>query len=239
MAYITKFLSVSVVALGASLPIAAGATPFDAVTGFSSNSNPSAPFSYGYNTGSGFTAYDTNTPSCAGIGGLSCWYSSSFNNNSLPAVGINTTGALLASGSVRIPTNELFMHPVGLNSGLATGDTIVRFTAPTAGSYSVAGLFQILDVSPSGVDVSIMGGTSIFATTLGGALNNTAPFSFDTFLAAGGTLDFVVNSAGSYYNDSTGLQASLTLDVPEPVSLTLLAVGLLGTGVVRNRRARR
>ena len=215
------------------------ATVYDAVSGFALLPASAAPFSYGYRIGAGaFTPYDSTTASCAGIGGLACNYAAGFNNNTLPAVGKNTTGSLIVNGSVRIPTDELFLHPVGLNSGLPAGDTIVRFTAPTAGTYQVSGLFQLIDVSPSGVAVSIEGGTLPFAAPLAGPYLTTANFSFSTVLLAGGTLDFVVDPAGSYFNDSTGLSATITSsDIPEPASMALLGLGLTAMAAVRRRRA--
>lgn len=167
---------------------------------------------------------------------MSCNYSSAFNTSNLPAVGYNTTGTLKSSGSVRIPTDVLFMHPVGANSGLPSGDTIVRFTAPTAGSYSVGGKFEILDVNASGTFVSIVGGSSNFVQPLSGAVFTPASFGFQTQLNAGQTLDFVVDSAGSHYNDSTGLSATIT-SVPEPAAWALMIVGfgLVGSAA-RSRR---
>ncbi len=219
-----------------SVPVAGRATTYDAVSSFALSPASASPFSYGFRIGAtGFTLYDAATASCAGIAGLACNYSSSFNSNMLPAVGRNTTGALIQTGSVRVPTDELFLHPVGQNSGLAAGDTVVRFTAPSAGLYLIGGLFQILDVSASGVAVSVEGGTSAFLQALTGPLNTQAAFGFSTVLMQNQTLDFVVNSAGSYNNDSTGLVATIT-SVPEPVSLVLMGAGLFGVAVLRRRR---
>jgi hypothetical protein len=169
----------------AALPVAANAATYSAVSSFST-AGPIAPFSYGYRIGTGpFIPYDAQTAACAAIAGLDCFYPSTYNNNNLPAVGQNVTGSLISSGSVHIPTDVLFMHPVGLNSQLAAGDTIVRFTAPAAGFYEISGNFQILDDSASGVNVSVEGVGSSFAQSLNGPLNTTAGFSFGDSLLAG------------------------------------------------------
>ena len=237
----SKLLPIGLIALAAMSPTAARAVTYDVVASFSATLNPNGPFSYGYRIGTGsFVPYNASTAVCAGIAGLACQYSSTFNTGNLPAVAINTTGALLVSGSVRVPTNELLLHPVGLDSGLPAGDTIVRFTAPATSLYSVAGVFQTLDTRSNGgtVNVSIEGGTSVFAAPLTGPLNNTDPFNFTTLLAAGSTLDFVVNSAGSYFGDSTGLRATLTTPstaIPEPVSMMVLGLGLASLALVRRR----
>lgn len=225
--------------VSAMLPGLAQAASFDAVALFAPTPAAAAPFTYGYRIGAaGFTAYDTSTGACAGISGLSCAYSSPFNNNSLPAVGLNTTGSLISTGSVRIPTDVLFMHPVGPNSGLPSGATLVRFTAPGTGFYTVTGDFTLLDTSPSGVFVSVEGGSSGFAQSLTGALNTAVAFSFGTALTQGQTLDFVVSSAGSYNNDSTGLRASIveaSTNVPEPASAAIVGLSLLGFAAMRRR----
>nr|WP_295661584.1 hypothetical protein [Polymorphobacter sp.] len=149
-------------AISLALPAAASAASYSVVGSYATLPSSASPFTYGYSVGNVFVAYDRATSACAGISGLSCNYSSEFNNNTLPAVGFNTTGALLTSGTVRIPTDVLFMHPVGENSGLPAGDTVVRFVAPTAGTYAINGKFEILDVSATGTFVSIVGGSSSF-----------------------------------------------------------------------------
>lgn len=231
---------VALVAL-AMLPGVAQAASFDAVALFASAPASAVPFTYGYRIGAaGFIAYDASTSACAGIAGLSCNYASSFSNNNLPAVGLNTTGSLISVGSVRIPTDALFMHPVGVNSGLPSGATLLRFTAPSAGFYNVTGDFTLLDTSPSGVFVSVEGGSSSFAQSLVGPLNTTVAFSFGTALSQNQTLDFAVEAAGSYNNDSTGLRATIvesSVNVPEPASLAVLGLGLLGIMFMRQRCA--
>ncbi len=62
-----------------------------------------------------------------------------------------------------------------------------------------------------------------------------ASFGFRTALTAGQTLDFVVNSAGSYYDDSTGLSATIAA-VPEPATWGLMITGFGLVGVARRAR---
>jgi len=127
--------------------------PYDAVSSFKLLPASASPFSYGYRVGSGaFSQYDSTTAACAGIGGLACNYSSASDNNNLPAVGKNATGAQFHSGTVNVPTDVLFMHP-GSGPPNAEIDSIVRFIAPAAGTYFVTGLFETLDDTPQGHSV--------------------------------------------------------------------------------------
>ena len=174
--------------------------------------NPSGVWSYGYETklGSGFTLY--RYVDSTGISGITAWeYAQGpFGQNTvLPAVAKNTTASTISSGNIQVPTNVLLLHP-----GPSDQYSIVRFTAPAAGSYSISGSFSGLDsVGPTTTDVHILqnGSTSLFSNNVS-AFGAGPAFSVTPTLNAGDTIDFAVGygSNNNYNNDSTGLKATIT-----------------------------
>jgi hypothetical protein len=223
---------------------------WDAVADFSSSSSTlvNGVWSYGWDSGSGFVAYDTNR-TC--FDGLSCWQSPGANMiYEVPMVAANLTDHTLQyGGSVTDPT---VVHPVGvlnLHPGMTLDgsntpiDSIVRFTAPTAGAYSFSGFFQTLDINPSGVSIFANGvmltPLSIVdhATTSPLAAGGVSPFSGTVTLAQNGTIDFRVNRAGEIWNDSTGLSARVAA-IPEPAAWLLMILGFGGVGATLRARRR-
>ncbi len=217
---------------------AAHATTYDLVGSFSTASSTGV-FSYGTGvTGSSFTPFSDFNSGCLGAG-TACWQTTT-PVLEVPAVIANTSGATINTGSVVLPTDVLLVHP-----GPST-DSIVRFTAPTSGLYSLHGLFELLDTNPSGVIVSIyLKGAFAGAVPLTapgamhpGTLGESIPFgSSSLMLAKGDTIDFGVNNDGSFYNDSTGLALTVS-SVPEPAAWALMLVGFGGLGATlrSNRR---
>ncbi|QYE33619.1 PEPxxWA-CTERM sorting domain-containing protein (plasmid) [Polymorphobacter sp. PAMC 29334] len=171
------------------------------------------------------------------VSGLGCWQTTT-PVLLVPLVGKNLTGSTLDFSTVVLPTNVLLVHP-----GQST-DSIVRFTAPTTGKYNVSGFFELLDTHPTGVNAIIaFDNTVVFDQMLSGpgALSPSTPGGLVPFgangilLHAGDFLDYGVNNAGNFYNDSTGLSLTFAA-VPEPASWALMIVGFGLVGFSARRR---
>jgi hypothetical protein len=226
-----------------ALPMTAQAATYSAAADFASYGTSGNPWTYGYGVGgSSFTAFSTTAANCATD--LPCYTSGDYR-----AVGKNVSGATITPfGTTAIPNDALWIHP---GNGGGASNSIVQFTAATAGSYTFSGDFTRLstDNSGDGVIVSIFSSaspTALFSDatslTTNLAYGLTAAFSGSTTLAAGETLSFVVsNGANNAYGwDSTGLRASITSTgaVPETATWAMMLVGF-GTVGFGMRTARR
>ncbi|MFN9848121.1 MAG: PEPxxWA-CTERM sorting domain-containing protein [Alphaproteobacteria bacterium] len=212
------------------------ATVYDAVADFSftQSTGVNGVWSYGYFNGSAFVPYNVIT--AFGSGGYS-WTSSTWVSSGVPAVVGNESSGTLSYATVTHGNDVLNVHP-GASSAAGGGginyDSIVRFTAPVTSTYSYSGFFRLLDIRPTGVNVSVGSGP---ATLLTGPLGTQSGFSGQVALSAGDTFDFRVNRATNYYNDSTGLSASITA-VPEPATWAMMIIGFGAAGsMIRRRRA--
>jgi PEP-CTERM motif-containing protein len=233
-------------------PVISNAGIWNAVTDFTP-SNPSGLWSYGYGvTGSLFTPYgvfqtpcDAAAPPSAGPLDTSCRQIAPGAATAVPLVGINNTAGTLdifgMFSTIVLPKDVLWMHP-----GPGTVESIVQWTAPAAGMYSISGFFELLDDHANGVFVKIYDNNTPEFTPLlpltGPAAPPSTPGGKDSFaltlsLNPGDVIYFGVNNAGNYFYDSTGLAATITA-VPEPTSLSLFASGLAGFWWLRKRRCK-
>ncbi len=239
--FVRNLLFAAVASVGATaLSVPANATTYDAVNDFSTSSSTGV-FSYGTGvTGSTFVAYTNYSSPCqASVTGLGCWQTTT-PESLVPLVGKNLTGATLNFGTVVLPTNVLIVHP-----GRST-DSIVRFTVPTTGHYNISGFYELLDTSPTGVNVIIAFNNSVLfdmpltgpAAMHPGTPGGSIPFGgYNFLLHAGDVIDYGVNNAGNFFNDSTGLGLTFT-SVPEPATWTIMLLGFGSVGAAIRRRSR-
>jgi hypothetical protein len=217
---------------------AAHATSFDAVGDFSlTNGNPNGAWSYL----AGGSLQTTTSTACEGVTGLACWN----NGGALPDLAIvakNVTGSALSGvpGIVTVPVNHLDLAPQDIVS------VTVRWTAPAGGTYAISGDFLGLALNEQAHGVAVdKNGVSLFTLANMDSQGQSDPFATTLALAAGDTLDFIVNTGPGDTNQTgdgplfldTGLTATITT-VPEPATSTLLVAGLLGIGIARRRRTR-
>lgn len=144
--------------------------------------------------------------------------------------------------SITVVPGQLDLHP-----GPSGEYSVLRFTAPTTSTYSFFSSFGGVDSNPTTTDVHVLlDGTALAngGINVNGGGNTASLASSSLALTKGDTLDFVVGYGnGTYFNDSTGLYATVTNSsspVPEAstaVSLSLLAA--LGTGALTLARRRK
>lgn len=185
----------------------------NAVKDFSIIANPNGAWSYGYTNmlGSAFTLY-TDKDINVEQPGIERWFLLPDMN---PSVNRNTTNTPLTgkTGSNTFPPDMLLLHP-----GRAGEYSIVRWTAPMAGTYKIEGMFKGLDIGiTASTDDHILlnSSTSLFSTTIN-SFGETKPFSLTRTFAANDKIDFAVGYGGNtFHNDSTGLFVTIT-SVTEP-----------------------
>jgi hypothetical protein len=172
-------------------------TVFDALNDFSLTNNPNGSWSYGYaQTPTSafhlFTLRDTKTSA-----GLQLW-----------ADCYPFTSCFLDLGLVSgYPV--LYMHP-----GKSGTNSVLRFTAPTGGTYSLTGYFEGLDAHGTTTNVAVtVNKIQIFGANILSSYA-PAPFSWSGSLKSGDIVDFTVGYGPdkNYLYDATGVSATFQLE---------------------------
>ncbi|MEA5533810.1 PEP-CTERM sorting domain-containing protein [Crocosphaera sp. XPORK-15E] len=241
---LSKIAIASSVLVVSSLAIApVQAATFDAATDFSATNNPNGVWSYGdSNTlGSVFNLY---TNKYTDVTGLDVWFGSDAATPTNPAIVQNPTASTVTNICCQLLPGQLSLHP-----GPQGQYSIVRWTAPHSGLFSLATTFSGTDfVGPTSTDVHVLSnGTSLFNDFVNGFGSPSAKnFSTTLSIAVGDTIDFAVGfgNNGNFFSDNTGLSAILTTisasepsTIPEPSSiLGILSLGVLGIGAALKRK---
>jgi hypothetical protein len=234
-----RFALLAAATISLSGAAAQAATIYSAKGDFSIVSNPNGAWAYG--TGVAGSSFSPMTVSGYGVLNANfAYWQVAVPTSLVPLIGVNTGATTDTFGTLIIPTDVLFMHP-----GPST-DAIVQWTAPSAGAYQISGSFELLDDKPSGIIGEVYDNSSqLYAHTLTGppadvgtlTPGGSEQFSETVTLAPGDIISFAVNNDGSFYDDSTGLMATITA-VPEPATWAMMVFGIggLGSGLRLARR---
>lgn len=222
-------------ALALVYAVNAGAAPltWNAAEDFSV-SRTGGPWSYG-TTGTSLNGAFNAFSQAASIGGYDYWSGSSYAQ-------IGKAGPFgFASGTMSVPAGSLNASP-----GSSGEYAILRFTAQTAGAYSIDATFWGDDFAgPTTTDVHVRSnGSDLFAGDIASfGQSNGLSWSGPIMLAAGQTLDFAVGyGANRTYNyDNTGLGVTISkvdASVPEPNTMATIALGIGLLAFLGRRRGR-
>lgn len=206
------------------------ATLFNAAEDFSTNNNPNGVWSYGTigNTSAPFGPFQSYT-TISNYSGIDYW------NSALGMVLHNGTNNPITVGSPTWQPGGLSIRNTAINQA-----SVVRFTAPSTGSYDISGSFYLSStsgLSDVGIAENYDSQFSANNNAIGlfgvSGLTGTSLFSLSLLLTQNDTIDFAVG--GPHYLDDlgdTGLNVAVSFTpsispVPEPTTLALLSIGIL------------
>jgi len=167
---------------------------FNAKEAFNNEQNPNGVWSYGWMDNE-FNAFQAYTNSKVILDSVPVW----FGNSDPPSIWKNTSKNNVYWG---VEPNQLSLHP-----GPSQEPSVLRFTAPTYGQYSLSG--QFFPGDSGSMKVAILQAKDFIWKGV-----NQGSFSFTRLLKRNETIDFAVY--GGYCCGNTPLEVNISLLVSEP-----------------------
>ena len=218
-------MKLAAIFLACTIANTASAITYDAVADFSTTDNPNGVWRYGYSTlGPGQYEFKLLDDHIAGFDWN--WFDTSYVSLYAPTIWKNYSSTTSYDG---VTPGQLSLHP-GPNN---YSPTILRFIAPTTGSYEINAQFFAGDSGSMNAAILLNGSQLQYWSSTDGL----TVFKQNMAITAGSTLDFAVGNNGSFLFGNTPLAVTITTAVPEPESYAMLLAGLgiLG-GIARIRR---
>jgi hypothetical protein len=179
---------------------------YDLAADFSAVRNPNCIWSYGWSAsrGSTFILATNSLEILNAFGHMKGW-----------APYADVGSPVLALTDYNHPTLFVPRGTVNIHPGPLGENSVVRWTAPSAGTYTIQGWFKGNDFAyPTSSDVTILHGTTEIFTGIINSYNVPVNFCLTVQVNAGDTIDFTIGygSNRDYFGDSTGISATITGD---------------------------
>lgn len=182
----------------------AGATTYDAAADFSATTNGKGVWSYGFSKTFGeMTKYTLRK----NYNKLDYWWGGG-SLNTPNVIHNGTTSTVLGGGYLPYPTNYLTFHP-----GRYGEYSVIRWTAPTTGSYKISTTFTGANPYNTTTDVHVLDcDTELYASSINKYKDVRSYNSGVLKLIAGNTIDFVVGygSNKNFSRDTTAIIAKIS-----------------------------